>query len=149
MKREDETMLEARSFRASATAPRELPRRRVLLVDDSATVRSLVRVFLMGRSLEFVDAADGAVALAIARTETIDLIIVDYNMPRMDGLAFVREIRKDAAVCRTPIIVLSADKTPSLRRDMLSSGAQEVLQKPVSKAFLGDAVERLIGAVAR
>jgi len=120
--------------------------RTVLLLDDSPTVRSLIKVFLMGRSLEFIETTDGHRALHLARLTRIDLAIVDVNMPRMDGLTFVRLLRNDERELkrRVPVMLLTGERDPELRRQGLLAGADTFLQKPVSSAGLAAAFDQLL-----
>lgn len=117
--------------------------RTLLIVDDSATVRSLIKVFLMGRSYEFVEAEEGRGGMLLARTKTIDGAIVDLNMPGVDGIAFLRQLRgSDRPRLRDlPVIVLTSDKSKEARKDGLAAGANAFLQKPVAKARLTDVVD--------
>jgi two-component system chemotaxis response regulator CheY len=118
----------------------------VLLVDDSATARALIKVALMGRSFSFLEAEDGEQALAISRSNHVDLIISDYQMPRMDGLSLVQKLR-GGAVSRAravPIIVLSSEKNKSCRTDVLAAGANAFVSKPVSSSAIAAAVDRLV-----
>ena len=118
-------------------------KRTLLIVDDSATVRSLIKVFLMGRSYEFVEAADGRDAMLIARTTEIHGAVIDLNMPNVDGISFLRQLRSSnmARLRELPVILLTGDKSIDARRDGLAAGANAFLQKPVAKARLTDVVD--------
>jgi two-component system chemotaxis response regulator CheY len=137
-----------KSERTRDLSGREAPLlpRRVLVVDDSATVRSLVKVFLMGQSLEFEEAADGHAGLQIARLTRLDAVIVDLNMPRMDGISFIKELRaSDRAYLRTlPAILLTADKSPDAKKSGMAAGANAFVQKPVAKSSLQEVIEKLL-----
>jgi two-component system chemotaxis response regulator CheY len=131
----------------SATVTRSaLSTRTVLLLDDSPTVRSLIKVFLMGRSLEFLEFSDGRRALQAARLTHIDLAIVDVNMPLMDGITFVKKLREDEAVTKrhVPVVLLTGERAPEIRRQGALAGAETFLQKPVSGAGLAAAFDLLL-----
>ena len=119
--------------------------RRILLVDDSATVRSLVKVFLMGHHFEYVEASGGEHAVEILRNIVPDLVIADINMPGIDGLSFVKRLRADVRpeVRALPIILLTADKSQNVHERALEAGASEFVRKPVSSGDLLQAIERL------
>jgi two-component system chemotaxis response regulator CheY len=119
--------------------------RRILLVDDSATVRSLVKVFLMGHHFEYVEASGGEHAVEILRNLVPDLVIADINMPGIDGLSFVKRLRADVRpqVRALPIILLTADKSQDVHERALEAGASEFVRKPVSSGDLQQAIERL------
>jgi len=117
--------------------------RRLLIADDSATVRSLIKVFLMGRGIEFVEAEDGRAGMQVARTTELDGAIIDLNMPTVDGLTFLRNLRASsrAYMRDLPVILLTADKSRDARRNGMAFGANAFLQKPVAKARLTDIVD--------
>jgi len=110
-------LLEARELvRAGETAPLDLrpapaeprsERQRILIVDDSPTVRALHRSVLQAAGYEVLVAEDGADALATLDRHPADLVVTDVQMPRMDGLTLIRRIRERAAWRRLPIIVVS------------------------------------------
>ncbi len=118
----------------------------VLVVDDSPTHRSIIRVFLMGRSFVFLDAESGEQGLAIVHESPVDLVIADVNMPGMDGIEFVRTLRadKDKKIRRVPVIVLTAEKGDELVTRAIEAGADEFVRKPISSGALCDAVDRLL-----
>ena len=118
----------------------------ILLVDDSATVRSLVKVFLMGHDFEYVEAAGGEHALEILRTRVPDLVIVDLNMPGLDGLSFLKRLRLDARqkIRSLPIVLFTSDKSADVRERALQAGASEFVRKPVSSSELQEALRRLL-----
>jgi|SRR5580658_6432962 two-component system, chemotaxis family, chemotaxis protein CheY len=123
----------------------------ILLVDDSATVRSLVKVFLMGHDFEYLEASGGEHALEILRTRTPDLVIADLNMPGLDGLSFLKQLRLDKRpeVRALPIILLTADKSQDVRTRALEAGATEFVRKPVSSSDLQATIQRLLPSFVR
>ena len=111
----------------------------VLVIDDSATQRSLIKVFLSGHHLEFIEATNGIDGLKVARASTqLDLIVTDLNMPQMDGVEFIKKVRQsgDAKLRRVPIIVLTAERSQSWFDGAKAAGADSFCRKPVSKSDL-------------
>ena len=118
----------------------------VLLVDDSATHRSLIKVFLAALMVKFVEAEDGQTGLRLLSRSPIDLVIADVKMPGMDGLEFLRAVRtaSDARVARVPVILITADQSEKLSREGLAAGADAFLHKPISSAGVLQVVERVL-----
>ncbi len=120
----------------------------ILLVDDSPTHRSLIKVFLSGQDFNFVEGSSGKQALDLLRTEHVDLIIADINMPEMDGLQFVGELRTHPlpSLRKTPVVLLTGDDSQrSTHRRAEAAGADAFLRKPISSAGLLDVVTQLLG----
>ena len=117
-------------------------RGRILVVDDDAAVREALRDLIQAEGYEVVTATDGAAALASARSQRPSLILTDYRMPGMDGLALLRELRGDSELGRIPVILLSVDDTLRTEVEALSLGADDYLSKPVRS-------ERLLGRIRR
>src|SRR5262249_42284453 len=107
------------------------PRPLVLLADDNADMRDYVRRLLSGRyTVEAV--ANGAAALAAARTQVPDLVLTDVMMPQLDGFGLLRELRADLRIAQVPVIMLSARAGEEARSDGLDAGADDYLIKPFS-----------------
>jgi two-component system chemotaxis response regulator CheY len=121
----------------------------ILLVDDSATVRSLVKVFLMGHDFTYIEASGAEHALEILRSRVPDIIIADINMPGIDGLSFLRRLRQDARreVQILPVILLTSEKGADVRERAFDAGANEFVRKPVSSSDLQQAIQRLLPAL--
>src|SRR5262249_28851836 len=81
----------------------------ILAVDDSASMRQMVRYTLEGAGYTVVQAADGVEALDFAKTSGVDLVLTDVNMPRMDGITLVRELRALQSYKFTPMLVLTTE----------------------------------------
>src|SRR3954464_3254536 len=99
----------------------------ILVVDDHANVRTLIKEYLTELGYRVVSAADGAAALAIAGREPIDLILLDMMMPNLDGFAFLKIYRKEHGV---PIILLTARLAESDKVLGLELGADDYVTKP-------------------
>jgi two-component system chemotaxis response regulator CheY len=132
---------------ATRVVPSATPRqRRLLTIDDSPTVRKLIRVFLMGMEFEFIEAATAQLGLTALAESPVDLVIVDVNMPEMDGLAFLRAVRAspDAAVRRVPIVLLTGDKSARTRASAAEMGASGFVLKPVTSSTLRETITELL-----
>jgi len=120
-------------------------KRTVLLVEDSSTIRYILKTYLLKLKLDFLDADRADEGLRLLGSHSVDLIIADVNMPGgMDGLEFVRQVRADAreAVRRIPIVLLSGGKAPDLEAKGLQAGASEFVRKPISIDALAAVVRR-------
>lgn len=95
---------------AASIGTTERPMAKVLLVDDMLSIRALLKVYLLEFKFEFLEAGDGAQGLAIAQIQRPDLVIVDLQMPLMDGAEFLERLRKEPTIARTPVVVLSGDQ---------------------------------------
>jgi CheY-like chemotaxis protein len=116
----------------------------VLVVDDSATVRKFVAASLNMKGLRVVTAGDGIEALERMPSEKFDLIILDLNMPEMDGFEFMRTLREAPEYRDIPIIVLSS-MTDLKDKDLaLESGALAFLEKPLSTEAIQREVFRFV-----
>jgi two-component system chemotaxis response regulator CheY len=102
----------------------------ILTVDDSPSLRMAIRIALTGAGYTVTEAADGLEGLTKSRGTKFDLIITDQNMPNMDGLTMIRELRKDAAQCGTPIIFLTTESEDSMKQQAKAAGATGWLVKP-------------------
>jgi two-component system chemotaxis response regulator CheY len=118
----------------------------VLVIDDSSTIREIVKIYLSGKSFEFVEAESGDRGLQLARLMQVDLIIADVKMPGMDGLTFVRHLRSDekAHLREVPVILLTGEKSEDLKTQGLEAGANAFIQKPVSSGRLKEVVGQLL-----
>jgi two-component system chemotaxis response regulator CheY len=102
----------------------------ILIADDSCTIRKMVRDALEADRHQVVEATDGRAALATAGTIDADLVITDVNMPEMDGLSLVRELRGLAAYRFTPILVLTTEDGEAMKQRGREAGASGWLVKP-------------------
>jgi CheY-like chemotaxis protein len=120
--------------------------RRVLLIDDSRTMREVLKVYLMGGKYEFEEAESAQRALEILRTTQVDLVIADINMPNMDGFELLEVIRSSElpTVRAVPIVLVTSDKTEAMKKRIRDSKADAFLQKPIQADRLVDTVERLV-----
>ncbi|MGN8274971.1 hybrid sensor histidine kinase/response regulator [Pseudomonas sp. SMV71] len=124
----------------------QAPRKRILVVDDSLTVRELQRKLLRGRGYDVAVAVDGMDGWNALRSEEFDLLITDIDMPRMDGIELVSLLRRDNRLQSLPVMVVSYKDREEDRRRGLDAGADYYLAKAsFHDDALLDAVVELIG----
>jgi two-component system chemotaxis response regulator CheY len=109
---------------------------RILAVDDSPSMRDMVRIALSGAGFEVTQATDGEEALQLAREHAYDLILSDVNMPRMDGIALIRALRAEDSYRHTPILMLTTDGSAERKREGKEAGATGWIVKPFDPAQL-------------
>jgi len=120
-----------------------MPRHSILVVDDTPMFRELQAVFL-ARSGHVITAGDATEALAVARRQRPDLILVDAFMPEMDGFALCRALKDDPSLAGVPVLVLCSSDRAGDRERALRAGADDVLAKPISRVALIEAVQRFL-----
>ena len=124
----------------------QAPRKRILVVDDSLTVRELERKLLLNRGYDVAVAVDGMDGWNALRSEEFDLLITDIDMPRMDGIELVSLLRRDSRLQSLPVMVVSYKDREEDRRRGLDAGADYYLAKAsFHDDALLDAVVELIG----
>ncbi len=120
-------------------------RGRVLVAEDNALNLEITRLFLESMGLEVVSAGDGAEAIMRYQSTQPDLILMDCEMPGIDGLEATRRIRADAHLKRVPIIALTAHALPEDRQACLDAGMDDYLSKPVDRLRLYRALRPWLG----
>jgi len=124
----------------------EVSQRTILVVDDSSLVRLYCQVTLAAAGFKVEQAINGLEAMEKVLVTPFDLVIVDVNMPGMDGFSFVRTLRRTAgAVSSLPILIVSTEAGAQDREDARTAGANFYLVKPVSEADLVRHVNVLVG----
>jgi len=116
----------------------------ILVVDDSATLRQVVSISLTGAGYNVIEAFDGKDGLDKLSGEKIHLIISDVNMPNMDGLSMVKEIKGMPAYKFTPIIMLTTEAQAEMKQRGKEVGAKAWMVKPFKPDQMLDAVSKLI-----
>jgi PAS domain S-box-containing protein len=136
--------------RASATADRPLPALRVLLAEDHPVNQRVVQLILAAHAMQVVTVSDGAEALAAFQTDAFDLILMDMQMPGMDGLTATRAIRRVEADrpdrSRTPVVMLSANAMAEHRDQAQAAGADIHVPKPITAASLLAGIQAVVAA---
>ncbi len=122
---------------------------RILSIDDSKTIRlSLARLF-RPFACEWLEAGNGEEGLALATKENPDLILLDYNMPVMDGIAMLRRLREHTSLRRTPVIMLTAESGPESLAIVARLGVRDYVTKPFREEELLAKVGRIIPLIPR
>ena len=104
--------------------------KRVLVVDDSKTMRDMVAFTLRNAGFDVTEAEDGQKALSVLRGITVDLTITDLNMPNMDGVTLIRNMRADPKHRAVPILMLTTESDPAKKADGRNAGATGWIVKP-------------------
>lgn len=115
----------------------------VLTVDDSRTMRDMLKLALNDAAFAVVQAVDGAHGLEVLKDSAPDVIITDINMPNLDGFGFIEGVRRDARHGATPILVLTTESDPDKKQRARQAGATGWIVKPFDPAKLVEAVRRV------
>jgi len=116
----------------------------VLTVDDSASIRRTIKIALTGEDYAVTEAADGAEGMRAADAGKFDLIITDLNMPIMDGLTMIRELRKKPAHAGVPILFLTTESDAGIKAEAKAAGATGWVTKPFDPENLIKVVKRIL-----
>jgi two-component system chemotaxis response regulator CheY len=119
---------------------------KILTVDDSTSMRQMVRAALEVDGYQIQEAQNGEEALAVLDAEPVDLVISDLYMPQMDGLALLRSIRERSEHRFTPVLLLTTESGEEMKRRGRASGATGWLVKPFQPEQLRQIVARVLGA---
>lgn len=122
---------------------------KILSVDDSRTVRRMLARILESFECTLHEAANGEEGLALATLEKPDLILLDYNMPIMDGLSMLQRMREDAVLRQTPVIMLTAEAGSRNIAAAARLGARDYVTKPFQDELLLSKMARIIPLVPR
>ena len=122
---------------------------KILSVDDSKAVRKLLARMFGPFDCELCEAANGEEGLAVAAREIPDLIILDYNMPVMDGVSMLRKLRENANLRRTPVIMLTAESSAENIATVARLGVRDYVTKPFDEELLLAKAARAVPLVAR
>lgn len=114
----------------------------ILLVDDSRVTRELMKVYLIAKDVDLIDAADGAEALEKIRAARPDLVLADLRMPRLDGCELCEVMRADPLIRDVPVVILTSNGDADTVARCMAAGAREVLQKPIQPQPLLEALNR-------
>jgi DNA-binding response OmpR family regulator len=119
-----------------------MPRKAVVIDDDKVTVAILTRS-LSSAGFEVISAADGAAGLECISREKPDLVVTDLLLPRVDGLAVCAKIKADPELVGVKLVIITALKNFAFQHEARNSGADVVLEKPVSWETLKKTLDRL------
>ena len=116
----------------------------IMIVDDSASLRQVVGIALKGAGYDVIEACDGRDALGKLTGQKVHLIISDVNMPNMDGITLVKEIKRHPSYKFTPIMMLTTESQETKKAEGQAAGAKAWVVKPFQPPQMLDAVSRLV-----
>ncbi len=116
----------------------------IMIVDDSASLRQVVSIALKGAGYETLEACDGKDALSKLNGAKVHLVISDVNMPNMDGITFVKELKKLPNYKFTPVIMLTTESQEGKKAEGQAAGAKAWVVKPFQPQTMLAAVSKLI-----
>lgn len=120
------------------------PKTKFLVVDDFSTMRRIVRNLLKELGYSNVDEAeDGAMALSKLKNENFDFVISDWNMPNMDGLEMLKQIRADTAIAKLPVLMVTAEAKKENIIAAAQAGASGYVVKPFTAATLDEKLGKI------
>ena len=122
--------------------------KKILIADDKATSRELIRTVLEPLGYEITEAADGLEAVRFAREVRPDLVVLDLHMPGLTGFEVLVELRGDKEFAKTPIMALTASAMQGDRERALRAGFSSYVSKPIPLAALRSEVQRLLESAA-
>ena len=118
-----------------------LSQERILLIDDDDLHRSCVKEFLERRGYACLEAENGVIGLDVLRQESLSIIITDNNMPEMDGLTFIEQVKHEFANEILPIFLMTAEVSSAVRLRAFKNGVHRVFEKPLDFQELCHAVD--------
>ncbi len=117
---------------------------KILAVDDSASMRQMVAFTLKGAGHDVLEASDGVQALALAKRGSVDLVVSDVNMPNMDGITLIAELRKLPAYKFTPMLMLTTESGASKKAEGKAAGATGWIVKPFNPDQLLNTIKKVL-----
>ena len=117
----------------------------VLLVEDNERNRKLVRTILEFRGYEVIECEDGTPSLELARAHKPALVLMDIQLPTMDGITALGRLRADPDTAAIPVVAVTASVTPGERDRVVAAGFNGYVSKPIDVATFGEMVDRHVG----
>ena len=117
----------------------------ILAVDDSSSLRQMVAFSLKAAGYQVVEAVDGQDGLDKAKQQTVDLVLTDQNMPKMDGLTLIKSLRGLPTYAKVPILMLTTESSDDMKSKGRAAGANGWLVKPFDPQRLIEVVKKVIG----
>jgi two-component system, cell cycle response regulator DivK len=121
----------------------------ILLVEDNERNRKLVRTILEFRGYEVIECEDGEPSLELARKHRPALVLMDIQLPTMDGITALLRLRSDPETAAIPVVAVTASVTPGERDRVVAAGFNGYVAKPIDVATFGEMVDKHVGAGAR
>ena len=117
---------------------------KILAVDDSASMRQMVAFTLSGAGYDVTDACDGQQALDAAKSQQFDVVVSDVNMPVMDGITLIKELRKLSQYRTTPLLLLTTESSGNKKMEGKQAGATGWIVKPFNPDQLLATVKKVV-----
>jgi len=120
----------------------------ILIVDDSSSIRRLLKKVLELSGIELgevLEASNGVEALEVLKREWVDFILCDIHMPKMDGIQFLRELKRDEVLSRIPVIMVSTEGREEIVQEVKALGIRAYVKKPFSPEEIREVIENLVG----
>ncbi len=120
----------------------------ILIVDDSSSIRRLLKKVLELSGIELgevLEASNGVEALEVLKREWVDFILCDIHMPKMDGIQFLRELKRDEILSRIPVIMVSTEGREEIVQEVKALGIRAYVKKPFSPEEIREVIENLVG----
>lgn len=118
--------------------------KRILIVDDSNSMRGFIRAALTDGGLDVIEASNGRDALTMLDRHTVDAIITDVNMPVMDGITLVKEIRRRPVNGSTPVLILTTECDAAMKQAGRAAGATGWIVKPFNPQQLRQVIAKVL-----
>lgn len=116
----------------------------ILVVDDSASIRATITMTLKNAGFSVLEADDGHEAMTRLEQQRVHLIISDLNMPGMDGMTLLRQVKAQEATRYLPFIMLTTENSPQIRQEGFEAGARIWLTKPFEPLALLDHIYKVV-----
>jgi len=121
---------------------------KVLIVDDFATMRKVVRNLLKQVGYEdIVEAEDGVMALKTLKSQKVDIIVSDWNMPNMTGLELLKAVRADADLAKTPFLMVTAEALQDNVVAAVKAGVSNYIVKPFTAEVLNEKIKKIMDSI--
>ena len=118
--------------------------KKIMIIDDSVTMRTVVRTALKLEGFDVIEAEDGEDGIAKMKSEDVDLFICDVNMPKMDGITFVKKVKEMSNYRHIPMIMLTTEGGSDKMEEGKAAGAKAWMVKPFKHEKLIEAVKKLV-----
>jgi two-component system chemotaxis response regulator CheY len=118
---------------------------KILVVDDFATMRKVVRNLLKQVGYENIsEAEDGAIALRVLKSQKVDFVISDWNMPNMNGLELLKAVRADGDLSKTPFLMVTAEALQENVIAAVKAGVSNYIVKPFTAEVLNEKIKKIV-----
>ncbi|MDX9714383.1 MAG: response regulator [Dissulfurispiraceae bacterium] len=117
---------------------------KILIVDDDKTTRKLLTLYLKAKGYEVVAAENGLEAMEKLGTENVNLVVSDMNMPFMDGVELVKNMRNDPVLAEMPVIMLTTEADEDEKKRAYEAGVNDYLVKPSNAEQITESIKRIV-----